>query len=387
MFIGGALSSYAGAVTVQVTPAGQQSQAILATLLLLWGGAILVLRPRAPLFRAAALAAVGIVSGMMATAQPVSATEFFYLWPLVFTAYFLGRRSQIAVLAFFVVTLAIGLAISTDHIVKTDVFTSTISSVGLITGLVALMRERERRLTGRLEVVARTDALTGLLNRHGLAAELDRHVAHALATGVPLAVALFDLDHFKWFNDAHGHLVGDAALRRVGAVLRATGRGDDCVSRFGGEEFAVVLPGAKAEGACAFAERVALALAAEDIVDDLRLTTSCGVAQLRNGDTIEAVLARADEALYAAKDGGRNRTAWWDRGHLMVGRPLTDSEQEARRKAARAPREFVVRMADRAREVEPEEPVSTELTVHDGSGEGGEPRAGSVRRDVRRRRA
>ncbi len=363
MFLGGAASSLIGVFTVQATAFGQRSQFVLSLVLIAFGLAFLVMRPRPGLFRSGVIGGASVVSAMMATAQPISTTEFFYLWPVVFAAYFLGRRYTVFTILWITATLLAALVITNDAIVHSDVFTSTVLSVGLVGGVILIMREREHRLLVGLTEAARTDALTGLLNRHGLEPELQRIVAGARQTGVPLAIALFDIDHFKWFNDAHGHLQGDDALRRVGAVLREATRATDSVARFGGEEFAVVLPGATAEGGKVFAERVAAALGAESVDAELRITASCGVAELRWGDEIDAVLARADEALYAAKDAGRNRTAWWEGERIRIGRPLGGDELQARRNRERSPRAYVIRMADRAREITPEP------TVDDGVGE------------------
>lgn len=362
MFIGGAISSLVGVATVQETAFGRQSQFVLASMLAMLGICVLVMRPTERLFRGGVLAATTVISGMMATAQPVSATEFFYLWPVVFAAYFLGRRCTVVTLAWLAVTLAIALHLTRDDLVITDIFTSTITSVGLVGAVVTMMRERERRLLRGLSEAARTDALTGLLNRHGLEPELQRLVALARGTGVPLSIALFDIDHFKWFNDAHGHLKGDDALRRIGAVLHDVTRGTDCVARFGGEEFAVILPGATAEGGKAFADRVAVALDADTVDEELRITASCGIAELGWGEPIDAVLARADEALYAAKDAGRNRTAWWHDERIRVGEPLGGAELQTRRNMQRMPRAYVIRMEDRARE------IVAEPTIDDGHG-------------------
>lgn len=362
MFLGGSASSMIGVATVQETAFGQQSQFALASILAALGIAMLALRPTQTLFRVGVLAATTVISAMMATAQPVSATEFFYLWPVVFAAYFLGRRCTVVTLVWLAITLAIALTITQDDLVASDVFTSTLTSVGLVGGVVRTMREREGRLLRGLTEAARTDALTGLLNRHGLEPELQRLVGVSRSTGVPLSIALFDIDHFKWFNDAHGHLKGDEALRRIGAVLKEVTRGTDCVARFGGEEFAVILPGATAEGGKAFADRVAVALDADTVDEELRITASCGIAELRWSDPVDAVLARADEALYAAKDAGRNRTAWWVDERMRIGEPLGGAELQARRNVERMPRAYVIRMEDRARE------IVAEPTIDDGHG-------------------
>lgn len=347
MCIVGALTSFIGVLTVQATPSGRESQAILAALTMSIGFMVLLVPARPGVFRFAVIASTLLVSGMMATAQPISDTEFFYLWPVVFAAYFLGPRFTALTQLVMMVGLGIGLALTHDAVVKSDVFTSTTASVGLIGCLVIVMRTRERRLATSLAVAARTDALTGLLNRHGLEPELERLVREAQTTGVPLALALFDLDHFKWFNDAHGHLEGDEALRRVGLILRGSARTDDCVARYGGEEFAVLLPGATAEGAYSYADRVAAGLGAEDVAEELRLTASCGIAQVQPDESIDAAFNRADEALYAAKHHGRNRAAWWRDGTILVGQPLESIARALRNEPPQHPRKFVVRLADR----------------------------------------
>ncbi len=125
----------------------------------------------------------------------------------------------------------------------------------------------------------------------------------------------------------------------------------------------MILPGATAEAAKAFADRVAVALGDEEVDEALRITASCGIAQFGWGDEIDAVLARADEALYAAKDAGRNRAAWWEAERIRIGAPLGGAELQARRNQLRAPRAYVIRMADRAREITPEP------TIDDGAGQ------------------
>jgi diguanylate cyclase (GGDEF)-like protein len=158
---------------------------------------------------------------------------------------------------------------------------------------------------------ARTDALTGLLNRRSAAAELEREVSYAHRHGTPLGVIMVDLDHFKQINDRHGHDGGDAALVGAAAALRGALRGSDFCARWGGEEFVVVARNADAPGTVVVAERIRTALAAAAIFDGagipIPVTASCGVAVLRAGDDVATVLTRADEALYAAKRSGRNR--------------------------------------------------------------------------------
>jgi diguanylate cyclase (GGDEF)-like protein len=178
--------------------------------------------------------------------------------------------------------------------------------------------ELERMLVGaarvtelhrRLHRDARQDALTGLGNRHRLAEDLGAMRARAERYGHRWCVALLDLDRFKGYNDGAGHLQGDELLRRVSAALAGAARGGDTVYRYGGEEFLVLLPEQTLETAALAGERL------RAVVEDLALphpaggpvTISVGVAGPAEGGDPEALLARADEALYAAKAAGRNR--------------------------------------------------------------------------------
>lgn len=155
----------------------------------------------------------------------------------------------------------------------------------------------------RLERLARTDALTGLLNRHALADAIPDDVDAAL----PLSIALVDLDRFKLVNDRHGHSTGDAVLRAVARELLTSVRTDDRVLRLGGEEFLLVLPRAGLAAACALGERVRERVRATVHAGDTPVTISAGVAHRREGESRDALLARADAALYRAKAAGRDR--------------------------------------------------------------------------------
>jgi diguanylate cyclase (GGDEF)-like protein len=167
----------------------------------------------------------------------------------------------------------------------------------------------------RLEQMAQSDGLTEVANRRRLDAFLAHHVALAARQQSPLAVALFDVDYFKAYNDRYGHLGGDECLRKIAAVIKSSfPRATDLVARYGGEEFAAVLPETHVEGAKLAADkaRAAVATAAiEHASSDVagHVTISVGVTAFVPGhDTKpEDLIARADEALYRAKHTGRNR--------------------------------------------------------------------------------
>ena len=175
--------------------------------------------------------------------------------------------------------------------------------------------ERQTRSLESQIAQARTDSLTGLANRRALDEELQRRYSESQRTGSPLSIMLIDVDHFKGFNDRHGHRTGDEALRVIAATLRDAMRQLDLVARYGGEEFVVLLPGTAIEGAILVAERTRQDLADSRFRYDgkeFSLTVSIGVAQLATNEHVSRMLQRVDQALYAAKGAGRNRSFWND---------------------------------------------------------------------------
>ncbi len=159
---------------------------------------------------------------------------------------------------------------------------------------------------------ANTDGLTGLYNHRYFQQRLGAEVDRCRRYGKALSLALFDLDHFKMFNDRFGHLRGDEAMIDVARVLRRHSRTSDVVARYGGEEFAAILPESGAPEAEIFAERVRRQIAERALVgaegEQLgSLTISCGIASLVAGESPRDLVERTDVALYRAKEAGRNR--------------------------------------------------------------------------------
>jgi diguanylate cyclase (GGDEF)-like protein len=213
-----------------------------------------------------------------------------------------------------------------DTVVQVQELLSIMSVMSL--GLAALLsqlranrRELEVRVQERtaelraanveLEKLAVTDALTGLLNRRAVFDLLSQEMERAHRHRRELAVIMFDIDHFKEVNDRHGHAAGDAVLRRVALVTEQATRSTDTAARYGGEEFMLIAPETDKAHALELAERVRGAVRSAEVrIDDLSLhvSASFGVAMLRSEDKQpEDVVRRADEALYVAKAGGRDR--------------------------------------------------------------------------------
>jgi diguanylate cyclase (GGDEF)-like protein len=177
----------------------------------------------------------------------------------------------------------------------------------LLTLVLARPLLRAFRWTEEQASEARIDALTGLANRRALEEILAAEISRAHRFAHQLAVVLLDLDRFKEINDSFGHAAGDVMLRAVSRLLTSLARQGDTVSRWGGEEFVVVLPETDLAGARRFAERLRRTIEAH-AVGEMRTSASCGVATMLPEDSVEELLGAADQALYQAKSNGRNRT-------------------------------------------------------------------------------
>jgi diguanylate cyclase (GGDEF)-like protein len=174
--------------------------------------------------------------------------------------------------------------------------------------------ERDRELLEKYRFHASVDALTGLFNRYWLHKMLARQMERSRGGNVPLALLLVDVDHFKRFNDEHGHVAGDYALRTVAGCLRGALRPTDLIARYGGEEFAVLLPGAELHHARDVAERLREAVRKTSILgldgrELPRVSVSIGVAALSGELNADRFLEAADRALYRAKHAGRDQVS------------------------------------------------------------------------------
>ncbi len=181
---------------------------------------------------------------------------------------------------------------------------------GTVLGLVSTFRDVSARLRyeRELERLATTDPLTGLANHRAFHERLGAEAARSRRHGRPLSLVILDIDHFKLVNDLHGHPSGDRALREVAGRLRRLARADELLARVGGEEFAWLLPDSDATGALAAAERARIAIRETPVEPAGTLTLSAGVCDLAHAADVTELYRRADEALYLAKRGGRDRS-------------------------------------------------------------------------------
>lgn len=198
------------------------------------------------------------------------------------------------------------------------------STLGLQATLDNMAEEvhRLRAEVERLNEEASTDALTRVSNRRAFDINLDKAISQAKMQQLPLTLIILDIDYFKRFSDKFGHIVGDKVLRFVASALKKNVKGNDTVARFGGEEFAIVLPDTPRAGAAVVAEQIRERIATQKLSDSAEniklgnITVSLGVAEYREHESAEELIRRADQCLYQAKHEGRNRV-------------VTDQNQEA----------------------------------------------------------
>lgn len=218
-------------------------------------------------------------------------------------------------------TVTLGRAISAFlHPVGHDLFSNSWPQVVYLTGFsfgillltIGLVLLADERLRQELNHLVSHDSLTGALSRHALFQQGQREMERARRNNKPLAALMLDLDHFKHINDSHGHLVGDRVLKDFADRVQNTLRRIDVLGRFGGEEFLVLLPEADADQALAVAERIRASRTRDSALPVCTVSIGLAVvqnpAESSNNALLDTLIARADEALYRAKAGGRDRT-------------------------------------------------------------------------------
>ena len=234
----------------------------------------------------------------------ISTVPIYYVWPLLGAAYLLTRTDVVVFSAMSVVGCALGA--TSPQLGTADYISVGVVSLVVIVA-VRVLAENLGLSIRSLRKASRTDPLTGLLNRRAMDYYASEELRRAGADR-PLTVLVLDIDHFKQINDRYGHAVGDAALVRFSELLIGACRGTDRIARIGGEEFAVLMPGASSvnahERATLFADR----LRADRSVEGLRITVSGGIATTADASTSwDDLQGAADGAVYQAKRAGRDR--------------------------------------------------------------------------------
>jgi diguanylate cyclase (GGDEF)-like protein len=233
--------------------------------------------------------------------------SILYIWPVLWMAFFFGRRGAITAVACVGVAHAGALLALPASSSFPGRWVDVMVSVTVVAIVIMTLVERNDMLLTQLADEARTDALTGLLNRRGFDERAALELAHARREQRSLAVVAFDIDYFKRVNDEWGHEIGDRVLGRLGALLAAQTRDIDVAARLGGEEFVVLLPGAGDSEAERFAERVRAALATDDCGGLPAVRVSAGVLAAVAPESLDEIVQGADSALYRAKRAGRDR--------------------------------------------------------------------------------
>lgn len=187
----------------------------------------------------------------------------------------------------------------------TDDFPKIVAMIFIIIGIREWI-ENNSKMMKRLEELATYDSLTGIFNRQAIDSKLNYAISKVRRYPAPLSIILFDIDHFKKINDTYGHAVGDSVLKELSQVSQQTLRELDKLGRYGGEEFLIILQETTVAGAKTVAEKVRESIEALSFESVPQVTVSMGIAELKENETAEHFIQRADMALYMAKDQGRN---------------------------------------------------------------------------------
>lgn len=279
---------------------------------LLWGIAAPLFVPSVPPPQALVLviAIAGIAAGALPVNAAVPRVYFVYLattlTPVAGTYFVLGERAGL-ILGTMALLYGVALAVAGANYGR-----QLLHAYELAAQLNDANRELERR--------ASHDALTGLWNRSRFETELDHELDRVTRYDSSCALIMLDIDRFKQINDTQGHDMGDLVLRRLGEILRAEVRSPDCVARWGGEEFMILLPETDLSAASWVADRLRRRIAESDFGEPGPITISLGVTIYREQEERSQLLKRLDDALYLAKQSGRNRVEAASGPHAAHGR-------------------------------------------------------------------
>ena len=246
------------------------------------------------------------IGGVIATVYLIGPHQIYWAYPALMAVFYLIRPRVAIVLAVFmmVALLPALLPVSDTHITTTIIITILVTSAFAFAFALITNRQRDQLLH-----LATKDSLTGAGNRRALDSKLTELVNSFQRNQEASSIILLDLDHFKKVNDIHGHAAGDRILKSLTEIINLRIRVTDSLYRIGGEEFVVVLDGQDLHRAAHLAEQLRTLVDANELVPDQTVTISLGVAELKDGEGPNDWLHRADEALYRAKDAGRNSTS------------------------------------------------------------------------------
>jgi diguanylate cyclase (GGDEF)-like protein len=314
LFVAGALVGLISLLLPHASDTKVLGIGAICALALGFGVALTFERGRMPRWAFPAACYVGTILiglGLYFSDRADSPYAFYFVLIAMFSAYFLSVRQLVLQIGFVAIVypVIIGMLDATDE-QPAQRWLLAIWTIIVVGAFIAILRQRMDALIGRLSDAASTDPLTRLFNRRGFRDVFDLELERSRRSGRPCALLMGDLDHFKRVNDVFGHPAGDERLRKFARLLNAGKRRIDAAARMGGEEFALLLPETDEHGAYVIAERLRHAVRDAFAPDQIALTVSFGVAAYPNhGATGDQLLQAADQALYVAKELGRDRTA------------------------------------------------------------------------------
>lgn len=250
--------------------------------------------------------AVLAVGGVLATVYLNGPQQVFWAFPALVGVFYLIRLREAIACALITVFALIPPMLAADMPFETTTALITIVITSVLAVAFSMITNRQRT---QLLQLATKDPLTGAGNRRALDSKLREVVNAFQRTGVPASLLMLDLDHFKTVNDLLGHAAGDRILKNITKIINLRIRVTDSLYRIGGEEFVVVLEGADVKHATHLAEQLRTLVDANELVPEHTVTISLGVAEIRDRESPYDWLHRADEAMYRAKDAGRNSTS------------------------------------------------------------------------------
>jgi len=253
---------------------------------------------------ASVLISILCVTGTVVTMQMRGPQQVYWAYPALMTCFYLVKPREAIALTLTMAAILFFLLVG-----KVDPFQAgaIIVTIVVTTAFAFAFSVLNNRQQEQLLQLATRDPLTGAGNRRAFLSKLGQVISTFERTGVPSSLILFDVDNFKSINDAHGHTAGDEILRRISHRIESRIRLTDSLYRIGGEEFVVVIDGKGIETAARLAEQLRERIEATDVVPGISVTVSVGVAEIRQHESHEGWLRRADEAMYSAKRSGRNK--------------------------------------------------------------------------------